>query len=88
MLSRSKRQRLINRDSDDEILSKVKVRILQGEPLKELEYSRNEIEDMLERTFKTGQISENTYNLIRSEILYLDEAEFAQPNNSFPKGKE
>ena len=87
-LSRSKRQRLINRDSDDEMLNKVKDKILQGEPLKELEYPRNEIEDLLERTFKTGQISENTYNLIRSEILYSDKTEFTQSNNSFPKGKE
>jgi hypothetical protein len=87
-LSRSKCQREKRPYSEDEILNKVKDKFLSGESLKELEYSRNEIEDILERTFKTGQISENTYNLIRSEILYSDETEFAQPNNSIPKGKE
>ena len=87
-LSRSKQHREKIPYSEDEILDKVKDKILLGEPLKELEYSRNEISDMVERTFKNGQISESTYNLIRSEILYLDEAEFAQPKNSFSNGKE
>jgi PKD repeat protein len=85
---KSKRQHGDKLHSEDEMLDKVKTKILSGESLKELEYSRNEIEDMLERTFKTGQISENTYNSIRSEILYSDGAEFDQLNNSFPKGGE
>jgi hypothetical protein len=88
IINRSKYRREDKIYSEDEMLDKVKDKILQGEPLKELEYSRNEIEDILERTFKTGQISENTYNLIRSEILYSDETDYAQLNNSFAKGKE
>jgi PKD repeat protein len=85
---RLKHHREKNLDSDDEMLNNVKNKFLQGEPLKELEYSQNDIEDRLERSFKTGQISENTYNSIRSEILYSDEVEFTQPNYSIAKGKE
>ncbi len=87
-LIHSKRQREKRQYPDDEILNNVKNKISQGEPLKELEYSWDEIDDMLERTFKSDQISENTYNLIRSEILYSDEKEIVQNNNSFPKGKD
>jgi PKD repeat protein len=87
-LLRSKRQWEKIPDSDEEMINILKDKIFQGESLSELEYSRNEIDDMLERTFKSGQISENTYNIIRSEILYSDANEFAQLNNSFAKGKE
>ena len=70
------------------MLNTVRHKILHGETLQELEYSRDEIEGMLDRKFKAGNISIHTYNLIKKEILCSDEAQFGQMNNSKLRGKE
>jgi hypothetical protein len=87
-LTRSKRQRLINRDSDDEMLSSMKHKILHDETLTELEYSQDEIEGLLDRKLKSGQITDHTYNLIRSEILGSEEAQLDQKIKPEFAGKE
>ena len=87
-IQRPKRQRLSKTDFDDEMLNTVRHKILHGETLQELEYSRDEIEGMLDRKFKAGNISIHTYNLIKKEILCSDEAQFGQMNNSKLRGKE
>ena len=87
-LSRSKRQRGKRQDPDEEILSKMKHEFLQDEPLSEMEYSRNEISGMLERKFKTGQVSEDTYHLIKSEVLFSEDAQLDQTIKSKLEGKE
>ncbi|WP_455392864.1 PKD domain-containing protein [[Eubacterium] cellulosolvens] len=86
--SRSKRQREKIPESDEEILSKMKRKFLEDEPLAEMEYSRNEISGMLERKFKTGQVSENTYHMIKSEVLFSEEGQLEKMNNIKSKGKE
>ncbi|UCH89160.1 MAG: hypothetical protein JSV49_00485, partial [Thermoplasmata archaeon] len=55
--------------TDDEILMDVKHKILHGEHLDELEYSRDDIENVLERQFQKGEISNSTYNFIKFNIL-------------------
>jgi len=87
-LSRSKRQREKRLDPDEEILSKMKHKFLDDEPLSEMEYSRNDISEMVERKFKTGQLSEHTYHLIKSEVLFSEEAQLDQTINSKLEGKE
>jgi hypothetical protein len=86
-IQRSKRQRLSKTDIDEEMLNMVRHKILNGETLQELEYSRDEIEGMLDRKFKDGKISVHTYNLIKKEILFSDDAQFGQMNNSNLRGK-
>jgi outer membrane protein assembly factor BamB/flagellar basal body-associated protein FliL len=75
---KSKRQHEEEPSNDDEMLSKVKHKILYDETLTEMEYSQDEIEGLLDRKLNTGQISENTYNLIKSEILGSQEAQLDQ----------
>jgi outer membrane protein assembly factor BamB len=87
-LSRSKRQREQTQVPKEDILSEMKHKFLQDEPLSEMEYSRNEISEILERKFKTGQFSEDTYHFIRSEVLFSDEPQTDQIINSKPEGKE
>ncbi len=88
LLSRSKRQREKKLDPNEEILGNMKHKFLQDEPLSELAYSRNDISDMLERKFKNGQLSEHTYHLIRSEVLFSEETQLDQVNNVRSEGKE
>lgn len=87
-IQRSKRQRLSKTDFDEEMLNTVRHKILHSETLQEMEYSRAEIEGMLDRKFKAGQISVHTYNLIKKEVLCSDEAQLGQINNSKLRGKE
>jgi parallel beta-helix repeat protein len=87
-IQRSKRQRLRKTGYDEELLNTLRQKILHGEPIKEMEYSRDEIEGMLDRKYQAGKISLNTYNLIKKELLYSNEIQFDQMNNSNLRGKE
>ncbi len=87
-LARSKRQREKIPASDEEILSNMKHKFLQDEPLSEMEYSRNEISEMLEKKFKAGELSKDTYHMIKSEVLFSEEAQLDQMTNLELKGKE
>jgi len=71
IITRSKRLRegKTNAYSGNELLDEVRHKILHGKPLKELEYSQADIEDMLEKQFQRGQISEYNYNFIKSNLL-------------------
>ena len=62
-------------DNEEDVLNIIKNRLLISEPMNELEYSQHEIEAILENAFKTGIISKDTYNLIRSEILFSDQSD-------------
>lgn len=89
-IKKPKSQRLTFKksESDDEILSNVRHKILHGEPISEMEYSQDEIEGMLERKFKNGQISQQTYQLVRTEILGFKETQVDQINNTNIEGKD
>ena len=69
-------------------MDKVKHKILHGETLSELDYSHDEIEGLLEKKLKTGQVSEPTYELIKSEILCSEDSKLGQINNSNLEGKD
>jgi outer membrane protein assembly factor BamB len=85
MLLRSKRQRQREREqerqpeSDEEILSDMQNRFLEDEPLPEADYSRSEISELVEQRFNDGQLSEDTYKFIRSEVLFSEEAPAPPP---------
>jgi hypothetical protein len=74
-----KQHRFNRPGSDDEILEHVRQQVLEGVPLSEMEYSYSEIAGMLDRKYRSGQMSPQTYNLIRSEILYSDESRIDPP---------
>jgi chitodextrinase len=72
VLGRKKRSEKIAHPENN-MLNQVKDNYLEGEPIKELDYSRDEIDEMLEKKFKAGQVSQEAYNLIKSEVLISDE---------------
>jgi outer membrane protein assembly factor BamB len=90
LLSRSKRQRsdLIKTESDEELLNKMQYNFLMDEPSVDIEYSRNEISEMLEEKFKSGQVSEETYHLIKSELLLSEETQIDPIIEPTLEGKE
>jgi outer membrane protein assembly factor BamB len=59
--------------NSDILLEDVRYKILHGEKLQELDYSRDEIEKLLENQFKKGAISASTHEFLRSNILYSEE---------------
>jgi PKD repeat protein len=87
LITRSKRQReggyehefVPEPEDKEEILDNMKQKYLQDEPLPAKDYSRNEISELLEQRFSDGQLSEETYKFIRSEVLFSEEAPAPPP---------
>jgi hypothetical protein len=83
-----KGQHSIRPEMDSEMLERLRHQLLEGEPLSEMYYSYDEISDMLERKYRSGQMSEQTYKLMRSEILCSEEAGTDNITNPYlPKKK-
>jgi outer membrane protein assembly factor BamB len=87
ILTRAKRNRDKEPESDEEILNNMKLEFLEDKSILEMEYSRNEIEEILENKFKAGLVSEDTYHLIKTEVLFSEEA-MDQMTKIELKGKE
>jgi PKD repeat protein len=85
---RSKRQRIATPSTEDETLNLVKHNILEGDELSEMEYSHDELERMLEDKLKSSQMSEETYKLIKTEVLCSNDTGTDQITNSPPVREE
>jgi hypothetical protein len=80
---KSKKHRGPRPSSDNEILEHVRNQVLEGVPVSEMEYSYSEISGMLDRKYQSGQMSDQTYNLIRSEILCNEDPKIGRAQPTF-----
>jgi hypothetical protein len=68
--------------SDEEFLEQVRYKILNGEPLSELDVPVEKIDKLLGQRYHQGLISQDTYNFIKTQIIVKEEPppEAAPPN--------